>query len=259
MKIKPLTVFNVRPGRNTLLNRFRQPWAATLQMTALLCLLLQPMHPAQAIHVPDENAQPVWITLPGEGGDYAPGLDDVDQNGVADWMDIFNAAVSAGTVTYWSGGTWNISGTSTTFGGQWHAASWDSDGDGIPDVLDGYSMDASNNSYTDTTNPTSDGYYSSQTYYPPPSDSDNDGIPDDLDSYPYDATNNSFEWQGGVFTLNGIRHVFRSGTYEGLSADNNGQWRAGLAGGLVHQPFRAWDHSVLGGRHFLDQRRVVHL
>lgn len=53
-------------------------------------------------------------------------------------------------------------------------------------------------------------------------DADQDGLPDDLDPYPTDATNHSFYWQGGTFTIHGIRHTFRADNYAGTVVDTNG-------------------------------------
>ncbi|MBL9117716.1 MAG: hypothetical protein JNJ83_22100 [Verrucomicrobiaceae bacterium] len=52
-------------------------------------------------------------------------------------------------------------------------------------------------------------------------DGDSDGLPDVVDTHPTDPTNNSFEFQGGSYLINNIRHAFRAGIYAGEDTDSN--------------------------------------
>lgn len=60
--MKPKSAFAppVSSERKSVLSRFRRPWAAGLQLAALLGLMLHPVHHVSARYVPDGNSQPVW-------------------------------------------------------------------------------------------------------------------------------------------------------------------------------------------------------
>ncbi len=124
-------------------------------MWIVLSWIFFPTYRTGAVYVPDTNGSPYWISLapgdnePGSG----PGTADPDSDGVPVWYDQFQAAASSGAIAWWSGGSefggvpFVVNGVLTTFAGQWHAAGGDADNDGIPDSLDLYIQDATNNSY----------------------------------------------------------------------------------------------------------------
>lgn len=123
-------------------------------MAALACMVLQPAFKARAVYIPDPayfNATPgQWVPLSGESSSPSgsPSMDDADGNGVPDWLDAYNYAIDHGLLTFWPGGTFHINGLEVSLAGMWHAAPIvDSDGDGLPDDLDDYPSDPTNNSF----------------------------------------------------------------------------------------------------------------
>ncbi len=115
--------------------------------------------------------------------------------------------------------------------GQYYAPAGDSDGDGLPDALDSYPGDASNNTfywsggaYTISEVPTSvrpGVLWQGRWAY-----GDGDGIPDVVDPYPADANNDNlvgnFWWDGGTFSIADETVHFVAGYYQGSRADSDG-------------------------------------
>ncbi|HEY3898259.1 MAG TPA: hypothetical protein VGM54_06585 [Chthoniobacter sp.] len=191
-------------------------------------------------------------------------------DGTPEWQLQCQQAANAGLIAWWGGGTYLINGNSVTFPAQYHLASaGDSDGDGIPDDLDPYPNDSTNNTFywnggTYTINNSqvtfSAGYYAGEWV-----DSDGDGIPDSLDPYPYDANNgnsssNTFFWNGGTFLINNSYVTWGPGYYSGSSVDSDGD---GIPDGVDPYPNdpnngngggMAW---WLGGTFWIDGAQVA--
>ena len=240
----------VKPGNplyRPVLRRFRSPFVAWVQMAAMVFWWCEPVLRTHAIYVPDENQNPVWVPLPGESpsAPYGPNTADADQNGVPDWIDDFNTATANGTVNYWQGGTFIVDGVSTTYGGLWHGSTTDSDGDQIPDDLDPYPNDASNNSYywnggtytvNGITNSFRSGWYSGSFV-----DANGNGIPDSLEGCFAVAPNTTpvQHWAGGTFLINGQYNTYGPIDYNAAAyVDSDGD---GIPDELDPYPSDPWN------------------
>lgn len=169
-------------------------------------------------------------------GAYYPGTwSDQDSDGIPDGLDPYSSDSANGNSTYyWAGGTFRINNVDQTFSGEIFSGTWsDQDEDGIPDVVDPYSVDNANgNSPTVTFDwvggtfrvNNADQWFSSGTFDGSWSDQDMDGIPDIADQYPTDTRNgnDTFEWGGGTFRVNDSDQFFAPGTYQGTWIDSDG-------------------------------------
>lgn len=242
-------------------------WGGWLQLVALFTLILQPLRTVHAIYVPDAAGNPAWLALdsndqaPQEGPNFA-----ADANGVPQWMSGYQWAIDSGLIAWWGGNTYLVDGSWVTFPAQYHLAAYgDRDSDGIPDDLDPYPDDASNNSFwwgggtftCDNNSRYFDGGYYCGTWI----DSDNDSIPDVADPYPFDSVNGnsanpSFWWGGGTFTIDNGSVYFPAGDLSGTWSD----WDAdGIPDAVDPYPYDAnngntttvefhWD----GGSYYVD-------
>ncbi len=232
--------------------------ASSLGFWVVLILCLLPLSPARAIYVPDEHGNPVWFPLAGEPvtpTDY-PALQDLDQNGYADWVDTFQTAVTSGTVNYWQGGTFRIDGVFTSLGGQWHGSTQDSDGDLIPDDLDPYPADSTNNSFYWTGGSfTVNGIFHSFRsgwYAGSSTDANGNGVPDSLEDW---FTNPSAHgtlqsWAGGTVLLNGSYCMYGPLEYYADNyVDSDGD---GIPDELDPYPHDVWNNTYFywGGGDF---------
>lgn len=155
------------------------------------------------------------------------GLRDSDADGIIDAADPYDYDPYNNTA-WWNGGTFRINAVEQTFGYMPFTISsgtGDSDYDGIPDGLDPFVSDSSNNSLWWEGN-----YYvidgdsqrwitSAWTTY---GDSDSDGIPNALDPYPNDPNNNSIWLEGFYYWLDGTYTMFGSGWYSASSGNADG-------------------------------------
>ena len=164
-----------------------------------------------------------------------------------------------------------------TLAGQNHRANaGDADSDGIPDDLDPWPNDPTNNSYW-----WAGGWFTisnTSTYFPPQymagwgQDSDGDGIPDAVDPYPSDPNNgnntggtggddgtgytggnngdNGNWWPGGTFLVNGQYCTYAGQWYTGSSADSDGD---GIPDALDPWPNDPWNNTYFtwGGGWFM--------
>ncbi len=170
-------------NRPLLRRRTLRLFAGWAQLFAAGLFMLQPLHQARAIYVPDANGQPVWVPLAGEPLVPTSGPDTtLDATDTPVWLTDFGVAAAQEVVRYWPGGTFPVSGIWTSYAVEWYAAT---------------------------------------TVAGEPDDADADGIPDALDPFPQDASNESFEWEGGTFQFHGIRHAFRADLYAGSPTDAN--------------------------------------
>lgn len=226
---------------------FRSSFVRRIGLVAAMSLVFR-VPQARALYVPDENQNPVWTALPGEPTS-GPGADlgDLDQNSVPDWVDYFNSAVSNGQISYWSGGSWIIDGVNTTFGGQWQSESGDSDGDGLPDVVDPYPLDAANNSFywgggTFVINGIMHSFRA-DWYAGSGATTNNDGVPDSLDDWFYNSSIHGAlqHWNGGTFLVNGEQSTFGAVDYYApASSDGDGD---GIPDEIDINPSDVWNGS----------------
>ena len=246
-----LAIFPQIGIRTPLLKRFRRPLAAWLQLVCMTCWIIQPTGRLRAAWVPDENGAPVWVPLAGEATQSPPAYDagDADGNGIADWLDQFNTACTANALSYWNGGTFVVDGVATTYGGVWHATSPDTDGDLIPDDLDPYPSDSTNNSffwsggaftYAGVSHSFRSGWYQGSAY-----DGNGNGVPDVLDDW---FTNPSAHgtlqsWSGGTFTINGQPSTFDGVSYYSPAyVDSDGD---GIPDELDPYPSDPWNNTSI--------------
>ena len=250
MKNQEITPFkhSLRTGQR--LKCFPRPVAFWKQIVYVLCWLYHGIPSAQALWIPDDSGAPtIWLQVTGEPATapFTPVMEDQDGNGVADWSDAFQAAIAAGTINYWSGGTFMIDGVITTLGGVWHGSTIDSDGDQIPDDLDPYPSDPSNRSFYWTggswtlygiTHAFKAGWYAGNG-----TDADNNGLPDVLEDWftTPSAHGTLQHWQGGTFSINGQSSTFNAVSYYSpLYTDMDGD---GIPDELDPYPADPWNNS----------------
>ena len=174
------------------LSHFRRPAIGWLQFFIVLFWTISPAIRTNAIYVPDSAGNPYWLP---EAPSYAgppgvPDYSDNNQNGTADWQDNFQDNVNNGTLTWWAGGSFMVDGVAVSFPAQWCVAqngvARDSDGDGIPDGVDPYPNDATNNSYWWPGGQIvlNNAHYliRSQCFAGTGADSNNNGVPDCMES-----------------------------------------------------------------------------
>ena len=144
---------------------------------------------------------------------YGVGVTDTDGDGIPDVIDPAVGDPSNGTTFYWAGGDYLINGAIQPFAaGNYPGFNpGDRDHDGIPDNIDPYPDDFSNNTawWAGGSAPF-EGHLSTfagACLSATSGDRDGDGIPDQLDKYPDDPTNNSAWWPGGPYTINGVENV----------------------------------------------------
>ncbi|EDY15975.1 hypothetical protein CfE428DRAFT_6494 [Chthoniobacter flavus Ellin428] len=164
--------------------------------------------------------------LPDSDGDGIPDSVDPYPNDPNNGNGTGGGGDTGGTFT-WNGGDFWIDGMVQHFsGGTYNGSGTDSDGDGIPDVLDPYPNDASNNTaWWQGGNFMVDGNlttFAGQYHRADSGDADTDGIPDDLDPYPNDPTNNSYWWAGGWYQVNGSSLFFPPQWLAGNGTDSDG-------------------------------------
>jgi hypothetical protein len=114
---------------------------------------------------------------------------DVDDNGQPGWLRDFNTALQSSSIVWWGGERRLVDGQWRDLAGAYHLPCADSDYDGIPDLLDPYPYDSTNNTFSwgggdfivDNAWVSYSGGYSAGAY----ADSDGDGLPDSLDPHPY--------------------------------------------------------------------------
>ena len=129
----------------------------------------------------------------------------------------------------WTGGTWMIDAQPMEFTGGITYSDFvpDADGDGLPDDLDPYPYESSNNSqWFEGGTWVIHGAYQSwegawYSSFEPLPDHDGDGLPDDWDPYPQDGNNHSFWFAGGTFTRHDLTLALRAGYHAGTGADDN--------------------------------------
>src|SRR5579872_6591085 len=139
----PIDAFSHVPGRHArrgLLIRCRRPVFGWAQLIAAILMLIQPAFVARSVYVPDSSGNPYWLPLNGSDSEPTSGPDwSDDGSGNPEWREQYQAAVDAGQIVWWGGGTFLINGGWVNYPPQYHLAGYgDSDGDGIPDDLDPY-------------------------------------------------------------------------------------------------------------------------
>ena len=100
-----------------ILERFRKPWIGYAQLLTTLMWVFQPLPRSRAVYVPDvSGAQPPYYWVPTSANDSepssGPNFDDADSNGIPDWRDDFNNTAANGTLAWWGGGNFMVSGCS---------------------------------------------------------------------------------------------------------------------------------------------------
>ncbi len=135
----------------------------------------------------------------------ATGWSDRDEDGLPDWLDPYPDDPDNNTAWWW-GQTW-VDGAEQeiigTFAADTDTTAWsDRDEDGLPDWLDPYPDDATNNTawwsqraLVDGSIQEIGGTYATNTGTTGWSDRDDDGLPDWLDPYPDAPENNTVLWQ----------------------------------------------------------------
>ena len=167
-------------------------------------------------------------------GGFTMGTDS-DSDGIPDEFDPYPTDPSNNNFYFnWAGGTFHVEDADRAFsGGTFEGNYLDTDGDGIPDVVDPYPQDANNGNTLTTTFDWQGGtfqiddkdvFFSAGTFNGSWSDRDSDGIPDSFDPYPDDDNNGNttFVWQGGIFPIENQYRLFAAGRYPGLAVDRDG-------------------------------------
>lgn len=148
---------------------------------------------------------------------------DTDSDLMPDSADPFPTDKNNRTA-WWQGGAFEFGGKMRSVPGRWISVDdlqKESDGDGIPDVIDPRPNDVENNNVPQPDEGAFfswvggtfiiDGQqrtFSSGEYRGVWSDTDGDNIPDTEDKYPSSLSNNSAFWAGGTFSINGNQQYF---------------------------------------------------
>ena len=237
-----------------------------VQLAAMLFWSLTPQF-SRAVYVPDASDNPgAWVPL--SPGDTAPpsGPDtSLDGNEVEVWRAQFIAARDSGAIVFWSGGSWMVSGVMQTFNGIWHVAgAGDADEDGIPEDLDPFPGDQTNNSFYwvggafTKYNPGIGNIYHifrSGWFAGVATDANTDGLPDVLDDWFTNPSGHGTlqQFPGGTFLIQGAYSTFEAFSYYAASwADADGE---GLPDEIDPFPSDAWNSTHYdwpGGDFYID-------
>ena len=182
---------------------------------------------SRAVYVPDANDNPgVWVPLnsydpaPSGGPDMS-----LDENNVEVWRAQFVAARDSGAIAFWSGGTWVVNGVSQSYNGLWHVGgAGDADNDGIPEDLDPYPEDITNNSFywsggafTKLNSSVGNIYHIFRAgwYAGAATDANADNLPDVLDDWFINPSNHGTlqQFPGGTFLIEGAYSTFDPFSY----------------------------------------------
>lgn len=182
---------------------------------------------SRAVYIPDASDNPgVWVPLnsydpaPSGGPDMS-----LDENNVEAWRAQFVAARDSGAIAFWSGGTWVVNGVSQSYNGLWHVGgAGDADNDGIPEDLDPYPEDITNNSFywsggafTKFNSSVGNIYHIFRAgwYAGAATDANADNLPDVLDDWFINPSNHGTlqQFPGGTFLIEGAYSTFDPFSY----------------------------------------------